>query len=196
MVALLNGEEVEIPVYNFVTGAREWKGNVVKLEPNQPIIIEGIHGLNEELTRDVPSDKKYKIYISALTQLAIDGHNRIPTTAARLIRRIVRDNQFRGTQALGTIKQWPDVRKGEEKNIFPYQENADIMFNSALIYELGVLRKYARPLLMKITSEIPEYSISKRLIDFLDYFEDITNEEDIPNNSILREFIGGSCFFK
>ena len=151
MVALLNGEEVEIPVYNFVTGTREWKGNVVKLEPNQPIIIEGIHGLNEELTRDVPSDKKYKIYISALTQLAIDGHNRIPTTAARLIRRIVRDNQFRGTQALGTIKQWPDVRKGEEKNIFPYQENADIMFNSALIYELGVLKKYAKPLLMKIT---------------------------------------------
>lgn len=196
MVALLNGEEVEIPVYNFVTGTREWKGNVVKLEPNQPIIIEGIHGLNEELTRDVPSDKKYKIYISALTQLAIDGHNRIPTTAARLIRRIVRDNQFRGTQALGTIKQWPDVRKGEEKNIFPYQENADIMFNSALIYELGVLKKYAKPLLMKITSEIPEYSISKRLIDFLDYFEDITNEEDIPNNSILREFIGKSCFFK
>lgn len=127
--------------------------------------------------------------------MAIDAHNRIPTTAARIIRRIVRDNQFRGAYALKTIKQWPDVRKGEDKNIFPFQENADVMFNSALIYELGILKKYAKPLLEKITPNLPEYNISKRLIDFLDYFEDISNDDDVPNNSILREFIGKSCFF-
>lgn len=195
MMALLKGESVELPVYNFTTGYREWKNHVVKLEPNQPIIIEGIHGLNDELTRDIPSHVKYKIYVSALTQLAIDAHNRIPTTAARIIRRIVRDNQFRGAHALKTIKQWPDVRKGEDKNIFPFQENADVMFNSALIYELGILKKYAKPLLEKITPDLPEYNISKRLIDFLDYFEDISNDDDVPNNSILREFIGKSCFF-
>ena len=194
MMALLKGESVELPVYNFTTGYREWKNHVVKLEPNQPIIIEGIHGLNDELTRDIPSHVKYKIYVSALTQLAIDAHNRIPTTAARIIRRIVRDNQFRGAHALKTIKQWPDVRKGEDKNIFPFQENADVMFNSALIYELGILKKYAKPLLEKITPDLPEYNISKRLIDFLDYFEDISNDDDVPNNSILREFIGKSCF--
>ncbi len=190
MISLLNGEEVEVPVYNFTTGYREWHNHRVKIAKNQPIIIEGIHGLNEKLTQSVPSDKKYKIYISALTQLAIDGHNRIPTTAARLIRRIVRDNQFRGSAALKTLKQWPEVRAGENKNIFPYQENADIMFNSALIYELSVLKKYAKPLLYKIDKNLPEYSISRRLIDFLDYFEDIYNENDVPNNSILREFIG------
>lgn len=195
MVELLRGEAVEIPMYNFVTGYREWHNHIVKLAPNQPIIIEGIHGLNDELTSAIPNNMKYKIYISALTQLAIDSHNRIPTTAARLIRRIVRDNQFRGAEALKTIRQWPDVRKGEDKNIFPYQENANIMFNSALIYELAVLKKYAKPLLMKIHSNLPEYNISKRLIDFLDYFEDIPIDDDIPNNSILREFIGKSCFF-
>ena len=195
MAALLRGESVEIPSYNFTTGSREWKGNVLKLEADQPIIIEGIHGLNDRLTQSVPANMKYKIYISALTQLAIDGHNRIPTTAARMIRRIVRDNQFRGASALKTIKQWPDVRRGEDKNIFPYQENADVMFNSALIYELAVLKKYAKPLLLKIDAGVPEYNISKRLVDFLDYFEDIYNEDDIPNNSILREFIGKSCFF-
>lgn len=195
MAALLRGESVEIPSYNFSTGSREWKGNILKLDPDQPIIIEGIHGLNDRLTKSVPGDMKYKIYISALTQLAIDGHNRIPTTAARMIRRIVRDNQFRGARALKTIKQWPDVRRGEDKNIFPYQENADVMFNSALIYELAVLKKYAKPLLLKIDAGVPEYNISKRLVDFLDYFEDIYNEDDIPNNSILREFIGKSCFF-
>lgn len=195
LLALFNGEEVEIPVYNFTTGYREWKNHRVKLEKNQPIIIEGIHGLNDELTKAIPDNMKYKIYISALTQLAIDGHNRIPTTAARLIRRIVRDNQFRGADALKTIKQWPDVRAGEDKNIFPYQENADIMFNSALIYELAVLKKYAKPLLETITPEIPEFNISKRLIDFLNYFDDIYKEDDIPNTSILREFVGKSCFF-
>ena len=195
LLALLKGEEVEIPVYNFTTGCREWKNHKVKLAENQPIIIEGIHGLNNELTKAVPDEVKYKIYISALTQLAIDCHNRIPTTAARLIRRIVRDNQFRGATALKTIKQWSDVRAGEDKNIFPYQENADVMFNSALIYELAVLKKYAKPLLNEITSKMPEYFVAKRLVDFLDYFDDITDENDVPNNSILREFIGSSCFF-
>ena len=195
MLALLNGEAVEIPVYNFATGYREWKNHIVQVEKNQPIIIEGIHGLNDELTKAIPNNMKYKIYISALTQLAIDGHNRIPTTVARIIRRIVRDNQFRGAHPLKTIRQWSEVRNGENKNIFPYQENADVMFNSALIYELSVLKKYARPLLMKIDANLPEYNVSKRLIDFLDYFDDIYNEDDIPNNSILREFIGKSCFF-
>ena len=195
LLALLKGEKVEIPVYNFTTGCREWKNHKVKLAENQPIIIEGIHGLNNELTKAVPGEVKYKIYISALTQLAIDCHNRIPTTAARLIRRIVRDNQFRGATALKTIKQWSDVRAGEDKNIFPYQENADVMFNSALIYELAVLKKYAKPLLNEITSKMPEYFVAKRLVDFLDYFDDITDENDVPNNSILREFIGSSCFF-
>ena len=195
LLALLKGEKVEIPVYNFTTGCREWKNHKVKLAENQPIIIEGIHGLNNELTKAVPDEVKYKIYISALTQLAIDCHNRIPTTAARLIRRIVRDNQFRGATALKTIKQWSDVRAGEDKNIFPYQENADVMFNSALIYELAVLKKYAKPLLNEITSKMPEYFVAKRLVDFLDYFDDITDENDVPNNSILREFIGSSCFF-
>ncbi len=195
MTTLLQGGSVEIPSYNFSTGSREWKGNILQLKSNQPIIIEGIHGLNDKLTEAVPAEMKYKIYISALTQLAIDAHNRIPTTAARMIRRIVRDNQFRGSGALKTIKQWPDVRRGEDKNIFPYQENADVMFNSALIYELAVLKKYAKPLLLKIDSDMSEYNISKRLVDFLDYFEDIYSEDDIPNNSILREFIGKSCFF-
>ena len=195
MLALLNGEAVEIPVYNFTTGYREWKNHIVQVEKNQPIIIEGIHGLNDELTKDIPNNMKYKIYISALTQLAIDGHNRIPTTAARLIRRIVRDNQFRGSHPLKTIRQWSEVRAGENKNIFPYQENADVMFNSALIYELSVLKKYAKPLLTKIDATLTEYNVSKRLLDFLDYFDDIQNEDDIPNNSILREFIGKSCFF-
>ena len=190
-----NGKAVEIPVYNFATGYREWKNHIVQVEKNQPIIIEGIHGLNDELTKAIPNNMKYKIYISALTQLAIDGHNRIPTTVARIIRRIVRDNQFRGAHPLKTIRQWSEVRNGENKNIFPYQENADVMFNSALIYELSVLKKYARPLLMKIDANLPEYNVSKRLIDFLDYFDDIYNEDDIPNNSILREFIGKSCFF-
>lgn len=196
MKALLAGEMVEIPAYNFVTGYREWHNHTVKLEPNQPIIIEGIHGLNPKLTEDIAEQNKFKIYISALTQLAIDGHNRIPTTSARLIRRIVRDNQFRGADALKTIRQWSEVRRGENKNIFPYQENADVMFNSALIYELSVLKRYARPLLVKIKDDLAEYHIAKRLVDFLDYFDDITDESDIPNTSILREFIGHSAFFK
>ena len=191
---MIHGEAVELPYYNFVTGKREYRGNVVKLIADQPIIIEGIHGLNEKLTEAIPREEKYKIYISALTQLAIDGHNRIPTTDTRLIRRMVRDYRFRGSDALKTIKQWPGVRAGEEKNIFPFQEEADIMFNSALIYELGILKKHAEPLLKKVSNKVPEYTEAIRLLDFLEYFDDIKVDEDIPINSILKEFIGKSCF--
>ncbi|MDQ0204892.1 nucleoside kinase [Pectinatus haikarae] len=195
ILALLAGKGIDVPKYNFITGKKEWPGRRFSLLTDQPIIIEGIHGLNPNLTKSLPEDKIYKIYISALTQLGIDSHNNIPTTVARLIRRIVRDYQFRGSSALKTIKQWPEVRAGEEKNIFPYQENADIMFNSALIYELAVLKKYAYPLLEKISDEVPEYSMSRELLNFLSFFRDIRTEDDIPNNSILREFIGRSCFF-
>lgn len=194
LVELLNGKSVEIPYYNFVTGQREYKGNIIQIEPNQPVLIEGIHGLNERLTSKIPRNKKLKIYISALTQLAIDGHNRIPTTDARLIRRIVRDHKFRGSSAVKTLKQWPSVRNGEEKNIFPFQEEADIMFNSALIYELGVLKKHAEPLLREVKQTEAEYAESSRLLDFLEYFVSIENDDEIPVNSILKEFIGKSCF--
>ncbi|WP_296784072.1 nucleoside kinase [Selenomonas sp.] len=197
MVKLLAGREVQLPHYNFLTGCREWpKVPPLKVTPDQPIIIEGIHGLNEKLSEAVPRTQKFKIYISALTQLNIDAHNRIPTTDARLLRRLVRDYQTRGAHALKTLKQWPDVRAGEEKNIFPYQEEADVMFNSALIYELGVLKKYAEPLLETISPEVPEYAEARRLLDFCAYFDDITAEDEIPNNSLLREFIGKSVFFK
>ncbi len=197
MLKLMAGESVLLPRYNFVTGQREMEDAVpLSIGARQPIIIEGIHGLNEKLTAAVPRASKYKIYISALTQLNIDAHNRLPTTDTRLIRRLVRDYQFRGSYALKTLKQWKDVRQGEEKNIFPYQEEADVMFNSAMIYELGVLKKYAVPLLENIPSDVPEYTKAQRLLDFCRYFDDIEDEEDIPNNSILREFIGKSCFFK
>lgn len=196
MVDLLAGREIVMPRYNFITGVREWHETPLAVSPSQPIIVEGIHGLNEELTRAVPRDRKYKIYISALTQLNIDAHNRIRTTDARLIRRLVRDYQFRGAYALKTLKQWRDVRDGEEKNIFPFQEEADVMFNSALIYELGVLKKYAEPLLEMISPDIPEHAEARRLLDVLRYFDSIECEDEIPNNSILREFIGKSVFFK
>jgi len=197
MVQLLRGEEVELPYYNFLTGEREW-GHYApfSIAPNQPIIIEGIHGLNEKLSAAIPRKNKYKIYISALTQLNVDAHNRIPTTSARLVRRLVRDYQFRGSSALKTLRQWPDVRKGEEAHIFPFQEEADVMFNSALIYELGVLRKYAKPLLEAVPAEAPEHVMARKLLDFCAYFDDITAEDEIPNNSLLREFIGKSVFFK
>jgi uridine kinase len=196
MVDLLAGREIIQPSYNFITGLREWHELPLVVSRNQPIIVEGIHGLNEKLSAAVPRDQKYKIYVSALTQLNIDGHNRIPTTDARLIRRLVRDYQFRGAHALKTFKQWPDVRAGEEKNIFPFQEEADVMFNSALIYELGVLKKYAKPLLTSLSAEVPEHAEARRLLDVLEYFEDIQAEDEIPNNSLLREFIGKSVFFK
>lgn len=191
---ILAGREVQIPSYNFLTGKREYNGHTIKIDQDQMLIVEGIHGLNERLTQAISRQNKIKIYISALTQLSIDNHNRIPTTDARLIRRIVRDNQFRGHDALKTLKIWPSVRRGEERNIFPFQEDADIMFNSALIYELAVLKKYAEPLLQQVGSDKTEYSEAKRLLNFLEYFVSIDDAE-IPSNSILREFIGNSCFY-
>ena len=194
LTKLIQGEEVEIPFFNFLTGEREYIGKKLKVTEEQPIIIEGIHGLNEKLTEDVPHDKKYKIYISALTQLNIDDHNRIPTTDSRLLRRIVRDSKYRGHSAMATLKLWESVRRGEEKNIFPYQEKADIMFNSALVYELATLKKYAEPLLREISSEHEEHVEAKRLLKFLGYFLSIENDDLIPQTSIIKEFIGGSCF--
>jgi uridine kinase len=193
---MLDGEEVEIPFYNFLTGQREYRGHKIRIGKEQPLIIEGIHGLNERLTSSVARENKVKIYISALTQLSIDHHNRIPTTDGRLIRRIVRDSQFRGHDAIKSLKIWPSVRRGEERNIFPFQEEADIMFNSALIYELAVLKPYAEPLLEKVSPAEPEYAEAKRLLNFLAYFEPILADDDIPTNSILKEFIGRSCFYK
>lgn len=193
MSALLRGERVEIPYYNFKTGMREYRGNFKQLGEGDILVLEGIHGLNDELSHNLPRESKYKIYISALTQLNIDEHNRIPSTDGRLIRRMVRDARTRGITAKGTLNMWASVRRGEEKNIFPYQEEADVMFNSALIYELAVLKQFAEPILFGIGKDEPEYAEAKRLLKFLDYFLGIPTE-DIPKNSILREFIGGSCF--
>jgi uridine kinase len=193
MTRLIQGQEVEIPHYNFLKGEREYIGNVIKLSENQPIIVEGIHGLNEKLTEMIPAENKFKIYISALTQLNVDDHNRIPTTEARLIRRLVRDYKFRGTPIAETLGMWPFVRRGEERNIFPFQESADVMFNSALLYELAVLKPYILPLLEEIKEDHFYYTEVNRLKKFLKYFADL-DPTDIPNNSILREFIGGSCF--
>lgn len=191
---LINGEEVDLPSFNFKIGKKEYGNKKIKIDEDQLIIIEGIHGLNELLTKDILKKDKYKIYISALTQLNIDSHNRIPTTDTRIVRRVVRDNYFRGHNALKTLQMWKSVREGEEKNIFPYQEDADVMFNSALFYELAVLKKYALPLLSEIDQSSKEYSEARRLIKFLKYFKTIENEDSIPNTSILKEFIGGSSF--
>ena len=193
MVRLLDGEEVELPYFNFKTGLREYRGNYLKLGKDDVLVIEGIHCLNDKLSSSLPTESKFKIYISALTQLNIDEHNRIPTTDGRLIRRIVRDARTRGASAKQTIAMWNSVRRGEEENIFPYQESADVMFNSALIYELAVLKLYAEPLLFSIGKEEPEYNEAKRLLKFLDYFLGVPSES-IPSNSILREFVGGGCF--
>ena len=194
MNRLLKGEEVGIPTYNFTTGKREYhERDRMKLGRDDILVIEGIHGLNDKLSYSLPGDNKFKIYLSALTQLNIDEHNRVPTTDGRLIRRMVRDARTRNTSAKETIARWYSVRNGEENNIFPYQEEADVMFNSALIYELAVLKQYAEPILFEIGQEEPEYTEAKRLLKFFDYFLGIGSEE-IPKNSILREFIGGSCF--
>lgn len=193
MLALLNGETVELPSFNFKSGRREYKGKYKTLGKDDILIIEGIHCLNDRLTHALPRDSKFKIYISALTQLNIDEHNRIPTTDGRLLRRIVRDARTRGTNAKDTIGMWDSVRRGEENNIFPYQESADVMFNSALIYELAALKLYAEPQLFSISQEEPEYEEAKRLLKFLDYFLPVPCD-DIPNNSLIREFIGGGCF--
>lgn len=192
---LLAGKEVDIPVFNFITGRKEFGKRRLKIGEKQPIIIEGIHGLNRLLTPKVRDSEKFKIYISALTQLNLDDHNRIPTTDTRILRRIVRDSQFRGHSAKKTLELWKNVRKGEEKNIFPFQEEADVMFNSSLVYELAVLKKYAEPLLKQITEDDREYSEAKRLLNFLSNFLLIEDDSLILNNSIIREFIGNSCFF-
>ena len=190
---LLNGREVDLPTFNFKTGKREYNGTTKKLGKNDVLVIEGIHCLNDALTYRLPKENKFKIYISALTQLNIDEHNRIPTTDGRLIRRMVRDARTRGTSAKQTIAMWPSVRRGEEENIFPYQEEADVMFNSALIYELAVLKQYAEPVLFGIEKDCEEYIEAKRLLKFLDYFVGI-GSENIPKNSLLREFVGDGCF--
>ncbi|WP_167958314.1 nucleoside kinase [Anaerosporobacter faecicola] len=193
MRGLLDGQRVELPTFNFKTGKREYKGNYQQLGKDDILVIEGIHGLNDKLSYSLPKESKFKIYISALTQLNIDEHNRIPTTDGRLIRRMVRDARTRGTSAKETIAMWPSVRRGEEENIFPFQEEADVMFNSALIYELAILKLYAEPILFGIDRDCPEYVEAKRLLKFLDYFIGVSPEE-VPHNSIIREFIGGSYF--
>ena len=192
MTGLLEGKQVELPYYNFKKGVREYKGNFLQLGEGDILVIEGIHCLNDRLSYTLPADSKFKIYISALTQLNIDEHNRIPTTDGRLLRRMVRDARTRGSSARETIRMWPSVRRGEEENIFPFQEEADAMFNSALVYELAVLKQYAQPLLFAIPKDSEEWLEAKRLLKFLDYFIGVSSE-DIPKNSILREFICGSC---
>lgn len=193
MEALLAGKRVELPVYNFVKGEREYKGVFLQLGAEDILVIEGIHCLNDDLSYSLPRDKKFKIYISALTQLNIDDHNRVPTTDGRLIRRMVRDARTRGASAQDTIRMWDSVRRGEERNIFPYQEEADAMFNSAFLYELSVLKQYAEPILYSVPRDSAEYTEAKRLLKFLDYFLGVSSEQ-VPHNSIVREFIGGSCF--
>lgn len=193
MAGLLRGETVEIPSFNFKTGQREYKGNYLTVGKDDILVVEGIHCLNDKLSYSLPAESKFKIYISALTQINIDEHNRIATTDGRLIRRIIRDSRTRGTKAKDTIKMWPSVRRGENENIFPYQGEADVMFNSALIYELAVLKPYIEPVLFEIEKDCPEYSEAKRLLKFLDYVVGVGSNE-IPKNSILREFVGGSCF--
>lgn len=193
MVKLLNGETVELPSFNFKNGQREYKGNYKKLGKDDILVIEGIHGLNDKMSHALPTESKFKIYISALTSLNVDEHNRIPTTDGRLLRRLVRDARTRGASAQRTISMWPSVRRGEEENIFPFQESADEIFNSALIYELAVLKQFAEPLLFSVMPGEPEYHEAKRMLKFLEYFLGVSTE-DLPNNSIVREFVGGGCF--
>lgn len=193
LIKLIQGEEIKQPYFNFKTGKREYHGERLKLAPSDLVIVEGIHGLNDLLTSSVPKGRKFKIYVSALTQINIDNQNRIPTTDLRKIRRIVRDYRCRGRSADETIAMWSSVRRGEEKNIFPFQESADVMFNSALPYELAVLKASAEPLLQEISTESPEYAEARRLLSFLSFFSPLMLDE-IPLNSIVREFIGGSCF--
>ncbi len=193
MTDMMNGKAVYLPTYNFITGKREYSKIPTTIGKDGILVIEGIHGLNDALSYALPRENKYKIYISALTQLNIDEHNRIPTTDGRLLRRMVRDARTRGASAQTTISMWPSVRRGEEENIFPFQEDADIMFNSALIYELAVLKLYAEPLLFGVDRDSQEYVEAKRLLKFLDYFIGAPSDA-VPKNSILKEFVGGSCF--
>ena len=193
---LLDGETVELPQFDFVTSTRMQKTHPLMVEHGQPIIIEGIHGLNDRLTATVPADMKFKVYISPLTMLNLDDHNRIRTTDARLLRRIVRDYQFRGTPPEETMDMWPSVRRGEERWIFPFQEQADAMFNSALTYELCIMKKLVYPALLAVAPESPNYTLARRLVKFLNYIETADVEDEIPVNSILREFIGGCTFYR
>ena len=193
LTKLLKGEEVQLPIFDFKTGTKSFTGEKIKMKNNEVLVIEGIHCLNDKLTSSIPLEQKYKIYISALTVLNIDYYNRISTTDTRLIRRLVRDYNFRGYEALHTLQNWDMVNRGEENNIFPFQEQADSMFNTSLIYEISVLKKYAMPLLKAIDNTHPEYSEAKSLYELLKYFDDI-GDEYIPKNSLLREFVGGSIF--
>ena len=193
LVKLLNGEEIEVPEFDFNVGTKRYNGKKMRLAEDEILVIEGIHCLNDKLTSQISKDQKYKIYISALTVLNMDRYNRISTTDTRLIRRIVRDYQFRGYSALHTLNTWHKVTEGEEKNIFPYQESANTIFNTSLIYELNALKPIAMPLLQEITNAEPEYAEAKRLVEFLKYFEEV-DEGLIPQNSLLREFVGGSIF--
>ncbi len=195
LVELLAGREVERPRYSFYTKRREATGVKLRLNPDDVLIVEGIHGLNDELSCDIPSELKFRVYVSALTQLNLDCHNRIRTTDVRLMRRMVRDHRTRATDALETMQMWDKVRMGEEKYIFPFQERADVMFNTSLLYEIAVLKKYAYPMLKSIGKDSPYYTRSRRLCKFLHYFKDLNDEDEIPPTSILREFIGGCTFY-
>ena len=190
---IIAGKKVELPFYNFLTGKREYNGDFVQLGEGEVLVVEGIHGLNDRLTAEIPAENKFKIFISAITQLNIDDHNRVSTSDCRMIRRMVRDNQFRGRDARKTIETWNEVTQGEEDNIFPFQENADVVFNSTTLYELSVLKQYAEPQLFAIDPSMPEYVTANRLTKFLSYFL-AAPEKEIPNNSLIKEFVGGSCF--
>ncbi len=194
MNRLLAGEKVDLPEFDFLEGKKKYGRRITSIRSNQPIVIEGIHALNDILTEKIDEEQKFRIYISPFTQLNIDVHNRVPTTDARMLRRIVRDYKFRGHSAAQTIALWPKVRTGEDVNIFPYNGRADVLFNSALVYELSVLKKYAQPLLEAVKPEAEVYSEAVRMLKFIRFFDVIENEKDIPNNSIMREFIGGSVF--
>lgn len=194
MNTLLSGREADLPTFDFIAGTKRFGQRKTVLAPGNPIVIEGIHALNPKLTPYIPEEEQFRIYISPLTQLNIDSHNRIPTTDSRMLRRLVRDYLYRGKSAKGTIQEWPKVRAGEDKNIFPYNSEADVFFNSVHIYELAVLKSYAEPLLSQITPDAPEYSEADRMLRFLKYFDTIEDHTVISNNSILREFIGGSVF--
>ena len=196
LVRLLRGEAVEVPEFDFKEGKRLPHTHTFQVEPAQPMIIEGIHGLNPRLTARIPDSLKFKVYISPLTMLNLDDHTRIRTTDARLLRRIVRDNLFRGTKPEETMAMWASVRRGEEKYIFPFQEKADAMFNSALTYELCIMKKYAYPQLLAVRPDSPHYTMARRLVKFLNYIQTADVEDEIPVNSFLREFIGGCCFYK
>jgi len=193
MLDLFAGKEVKLPKFSFTNGSRYYADKYLKLKEDNILIVEGIHALNPQLSAFIKPELKFKVYVSALTQLGIDSHNRIPTTDNRLLRRIVRDYLYRGYSALETLQRWPSVGRGEKLHIYPYQEEADVMFNTALLFEMGVLKKYAEPLLQEVPKNIPEYAESRRLLKFLSYFVPIGDKE-IPQTSILREFLEGSSF--